>query len=170
MIVFGGYDGHYLDDGWALTLDGSPRWTGSRRPTHPGPTDFHTMAYDPTAIASSSSAATRPPLGSSGAELRNPILRPPPVAIVAGEPRPRGVGRRLTPGSSVPLLQVTVPSVAPARLEQFRRRRPPARGSLVHSPAAAGRNAIPLAEARGLHAGIYLCGSRREGSVPWGGR
>jgi hypothetical protein len=53
------------------------------------------------------------------------------------------------------LLQVTVPSVVPARLELFdvAGRRLADRS---FTPAAAGRNAIPLAEARGLHAGIYL--------------
>ena len=157
MIVFGGYDGHYLNDGFALALDGARRWTALDTPTHPDPRDFHTMAYDPGGDRFLLFGGND---GHAFADLwqlsfGNPILLPPPVAIVAGEPRLAVSGVSLTPGSSVPLLQMTVPSVAPARLELFdvAGRRLADRS---FTPTAAGRNAIPLAEARGLHAGIYL--------------
>jgi len=53
------------------------------------------------------------------------------------------------------LLQVTVPGASTVRLEMF----DIAGRRLVDrsfTPTAAGRNAIPLAEARSLRAGIYL--------------
>ena len=49
MVVFGGYNGNFLDDAWVLDLSGAPAWApmndvGER----PRIRDFHTIIYDPT--------------------------------------------------------------------------------------------------------------------------
>lgn len=157
MIVFGGYDGHYLNDAFALALDPAPRWTQVDAVIHPGPTDFHSMAYDPDRdrflVFGGNDGQ---PLGDLWQlSFTNPILLPPPVSIQSGATALAVAGVQLAAGSRVPLLQVTVPSAAAVRLELFdvAGRRLADRS---FTPAAAGRNAIPLAEARALRAGIYL--------------
>ena len=157
MIVFGGYDGHYLDDGWALSLDRAPRWTRIETPEHPGPTDFHTMAYDPDRDRFLLFGGNNgQPLGDLWQlSYGNPILLPPPISVVSGQPKLAVSGVGFAPDTRVPLLQVTVPGASTVRLEMF----DIAGRRLVDrsfTPTAAGRNAIPLAEARSLRAGIYL--------------
>ena len=47
MIVFGGYDGAYRDDVWALTLSGDPTWERlTTSTTSPGPRGIMPMVYD----------------------------------------------------------------------------------------------------------------------------
>jgi hypothetical protein len=157
MLVFGGYDGRYLDDAFVLALDHAPRWTQIDAPVHPGPTDFHSMAYDADRDRFLLFGGNNgQPLGDLW-ELRyaNPILLPPPVSLRSGEPALAVEGIRHAPGSRVPLLQLTVQSVASVRLELFdisgRRL-----ADRLFTPATAGRNAIPLDEARTFRAGIYL--------------
>ena len=157
MIVFGGYDGHYLNDAFALALDHGRRWTQIDAAIHPGPTDFHSMAYDPDRDRFLVFGGNNgQPLGDLWQlSFTNPILLPPPVSIQAGAPALAVAGVQLAAGSRVPLLQVTVPSASAVRLEMFdvAGRRLADRS---FTPAAIGRNAIPLAEARALRAGIYL--------------
>ena len=44
VILFGGYDGHYLNDTWAW--DGTT-WTQLHPATSPPPRDTHSLVYDP---------------------------------------------------------------------------------------------------------------------------
>jgi hypothetical protein len=48
MVVFGGYDGGYRNDAWALSLSGTPAWS-ALVPTGTPPTAraYHTAIYDP---------------------------------------------------------------------------------------------------------------------------
>ena len=165
MLVFGGYDGHYLDDAFALALDGPQRWTSLDTPEHPGPTDFHTMAYDPGSdrflLFGGNNGQPLGDLWQLG--FGNPVLLPPPVSLVAGQPKLAVSGVSLAPGSRIPLLQLTVPTASVVRLEMFdvAGRRLADRS---FTPAAIGRNAIPLAEARALRAGIYLVRVTQNGT------
>jgi hypothetical protein len=48
MVVFGGYDGSYRDDSWALLLAGSPAWAAlAPAGTPPSARHSHTAIYDP---------------------------------------------------------------------------------------------------------------------------
>ena len=48
MVVFGGYDGGYRNDVWALSLAGSPAWSElAPGGTPPSARDAHTAIYDP---------------------------------------------------------------------------------------------------------------------------
>ena len=48
MVVFGGFDGSYLDDVWALSLAGTPTWTElTPGGTPPGGRRSHSAIYDP---------------------------------------------------------------------------------------------------------------------------
>ncbi len=50
MIVFGGYDGAFQNDTWALSFAGTPTWTQlTPAGTPPSTRDFPTLVYDPVA-------------------------------------------------------------------------------------------------------------------------
>ena len=157
MIVFGGYDGHYLNDAFALALDHGARWTLIDGTIHPSPTDFQSMAYDPDRDRFMVFGGNNgQPLGDLWQlSFTNTTLLPPPVSLQSGAPVLAVAGVQLAAGSRVPLLQVNVPSAAAVRLELFdvAGRRLSDRS---FTPTAIGRNAIPLAEARALRAGVYL--------------
>ena len=158
MIVVGGYDGHFLDDAWTLALDGAPHWTPLQTVEHPGPTDFHSMAYDPDRDRFLLFGGNNgQPLGELWElSFANPILVPPVASLEAGDARAmRVTGVAFAPGSRVPTLHLTLPAAASTRLELFdvSGRRVADRS---FTPTAAGKSAVPLAEARALHAGVYL--------------
>ena len=140
-------------------------WTALDTPEHPGPTDFHTMAYDPGSDRSLLFGGNNgQPLGDLWQlGFGNPVLLPPPVSLVAGQPKLAVSGVSLAPGSRIPLLQLTVPTASVVRLEMFdvAGRRLADRS---FTPAAIGRNAIPLTEARALRAGIYLVRVTQNGT------
>lgn len=47
MIVFGGFDDHFLNDVWALSLSGTPQWTPLvSHGTLPAPRGWHAAIYD----------------------------------------------------------------------------------------------------------------------------
>src|SRR5438445_9111313 len=46
FIVFGGYDGNYLNDAWSLSLSGVPKWSRIVAQGAPPPRGFHTCIYD----------------------------------------------------------------------------------------------------------------------------
>ena len=158
MIVFGGYDGHYLDDAWGLSLDRAPKWTRIDSSPHPGKTDFHTMAYDPNRDRFMLFGGNNGQMLGDLWELTfaNPVLLPPPVSLDSGDGSVmRVAGTTFEAGSRAPILHLTLPGTSPTRLELFDiSGRRLADRSFV--PAAAGTNAIRLAEADKLRAGVYL--------------
>jgi len=158
MLVFGGYDGHYLDDGFALALDGPRRWTALETPTHPGPTDFHSMAYDPDRDRFLLFGGNNgQPLGELWElDFGNPILLPPSESLTAGStPALQVLGATLDRASGMPVVRFQLPDASPARIELY----DVAGRRLVNRsfmPAGPGRNAVSLSEAGALRAGIYF--------------
>ena len=47
LLLYGGYDGHALDDVWVLPLEGAPCWTRLAAPGAPDARFAHTATYDP---------------------------------------------------------------------------------------------------------------------------
>ena len=157
MIVFGGYDGHYLDDAFALSLDQAPKWTSIVADPHPGPTDFHTMAYDPDRdrflLFGGNDGHPLGELWELG--FGSPILLPPSESLTGGEPVLRVLGATLDRASGAAVVRFRLPDASPARIELYdvtgRRL-----ASRSYTPAGPGRNAVSLSEAGALHAGIYF--------------
>ena len=140
-------------------------WTALDTPEYPGPTDFHTMAYDPGGdrflLFGGNNGQPLGELWQLG--FGGPVLLPPPVSFVAGQQKLAVSGVSLAPGSRVPLLQMIVPSASAVRLEMFdvAGRRLADRS---FTPTAIGRNAVPLGEARSLRAGIYVVRVTQNGN------
>ena len=47
IVVFGGYNGQFLNDMYVLSLSGAPAWSAIASVPRPSLRDFHTVAFDP---------------------------------------------------------------------------------------------------------------------------
>jgi hypothetical protein len=66
MVVFGGYNGAFLNDQYVLSLSGAPAWSAVSPGTRPSTRDFHTVAYDPPRARLVLIGGNRPPSGALG--------------------------------------------------------------------------------------------------------